>query len=662
MPQKNAEHIENFSYESLLDESEKFQSLRRECRSTVRISLSGITNLVTNYEDPLLVDSFLQKCWKVSELYRNTSEIDAVELQQGMPGAGHAFNFLDTLIYGNFETEKTSLGNDTQVIDNRTGRRVRLADGFVSRGGVLTGDVRDKLLIIKNIDYSLDFCQREPGEIDSAVMLLFDKFRNPSVKQGCRLLLVSNKPLNLPFKIRTIKFDYVDSYAANHIIASWSGLYEDADYNVNITDNQRIHIARRLGGLNYAEASDALSEAFSCAGSVSKDNVRTIDSALVVKKLRDKINSNLLGAAVGLTHLISKPWEDYIHPESSNFTFDVEKILRDFEEIDKLKVTQKKHPDDSSDYILLERNINAIRSRMPHVILLHGRGGVGKSAFPLHFAGLLGFDVWDFNINAIHNKYVGSGGERMRDALDRASQSSHLIIRIDEYDRSMGSTNDSGDEMHSAHAQVESELMGWLQNKQEDNFFMQNDVFVVLTTNHKERITGPILRSGRIDLAIDIDEFDAKSMKETFVTAPRRMEHRGVMTVGFDTTQEFLNAVESLGLDELSEISAKKGFTVRDIDTLLQEMAAHDYYYKKGGTGIPWNTENFIKVLEHSVGSARTENTAELVLGDRYFLKGEQEQEEEENPQDSFDFADGCQTKSNLEKYTKDNSDTPFEE
>jgi len=138
------------------------------------------------------------------------------------------------------------------------------------------------------------------------------------------------------------------------------------------------------------------------------------------------------------------------------------------------------------------------------------------------------------------------------------------------------------------------------------------------------------------------------------------MEHRGVMTVGFDSPNEFLVAVEKLDLDAISEIAAQKGFTVRDVDTLLQEMAAHDYYSKKGQEGLVWNTENFVRVLEHSVGSARTESTAELVLGDRFILR---EPEKIDNPQGDFGFMDDCKPKCNLETHlSKSKSeDSPFE-
>lgn len=649
--------VEDFSFESLLDVSTKFQSLKRQCLVGVRLSLSGIANLVTNYEDPLLVQDFLKRCFKASQLYNETYDINAIELQVGSPGGGKSFDYLDRLIYGNFETKKDpNLGVETVVVDPQTGKRKRQPNGFVSRKEVLTGVFDDKTLIINSIDYCVDFCPTSPGVIDSSVMWLFDNFRNPSVKMGCRMLLVSSTPLKFPFQVRTIQFDLVDESAANHIIDSFLGLYRQSKYNVVLNETQRLHIARKLRGLNYTQAADVMSEAM--ASSESKPNSHVVDGVMVVKKIRDKINRNLLGSASGLTHLTPKPWEDYIHPESSGFTYDVKKILRDFNEINRLKDQEKKNSKGGKDVSSIDNTINSIRSRMPHVILLYGRGGVGKSAFPIHFAGLLEFDVWDFNINASHSRWVGEGSKNMREALDQVSKASHLVVRIDEYDRAIGSVDSGGEEMHAAHKQVESEFMNWLQNQQEDNFFVKNDIFLVLTTNHKENITGPLLRSGRVDLVIDIDEFDDQSIKEAFLTAPRRMKSRGVMVLGLEEESCFLAAVEKLDLNQLAPVASKKGFTVRDIDVLLQEMAAHDYYFKKDGAGIAWTTDNFLKVLENSVGSAKTESTAELKLGDRYLFVSQEE--DVEDSQQHFEFLKDYDPKCNLESFlNKDVS--PFE-
>jgi len=643
---ENTENLsaENLSYETLVENSIKFQSLKKQIKTAAKLSLTGITNLVVNHEDPCLVESFLKNCWKLEDLYKETFDIDAVELQKGAPGRGFASQYLDILIFGGFEEEDSGDGLGVKVArtNPQNGRRKRKPDGFVNRKEVLTGkttkgeNFKDRLLVIKNIDYCVDFCQHEPGTIDARALWLLDNFRNPSVKMGCRILLVTNKPLKLPFKIRTVKIDPVDEYEANHIIDSFTQLYKTGGYKIDFTASHRRQLVRKICGLTYTEAGDAIAEALS-THTETFEGSKEIDSVKALKNLREKVNRNFMEDAVGLTHLTARPWEDYICPKSSNFTYDVNKIVRDFNEIDNLKKEAQEKSKVKGKFDVIEKNIDGIRGRMPHVIILYGKGGVGKSAFPIHFAGLLDFDVWDFNIGASHSKWVGEGPERMREALAKISKASHLIVRIDEYDRAIGSTESSGQGMHEAHKQVEAEFMNWLQNSQEDNFFVKNDIFIIMTTNHKDNITGPLLRSGRADLVIDIADFDEESMRETFLSAPRRMSNRGVVVVGFDTTLDLEKAIQKLDLDKLVSLAADKGFTVRDVDVMLQEMATHNYYYKKSQKGIPWTTDSFVKVLERSVGSVNHDNetTGELVLGDRFLLE---ECEKKFNPQLNFEF------------------------
>lgn len=623
------EYNGNFTF--LVENDPKFGTLKTRLGVAVRLSLPGITNLVVNYEDSSLVNDFLLFSFKKMELYNETIETDAVELQQGSPGNGHATTYLDRMIFGSFKTtEDKELGVNTIFdIDPQTGKRMREPDGFVNRSSVKRGGAKDKLLIIRNIDQSLDFCRTEIGVIDLRSLWIFDNFRNPKVRQGCRLLLVTNKRLKFPFKVGVVEFERVQTSSGNHIIDGFKDLYSGSGYAIDFNDSQRQQIIRKICGLTYTEAASAVSESIS--NSLVGGGKKEIDSFKAIKLLREKINRNFMEDAQGLSHLTSRPWEDYICPESSNFTYDVAKILRDFEEIKSLKEQRKEEVLNNDKSAATLRSIDAIQARMPHVIILYGKGGVGKSAFPIHFAGLLDFDVWDFNISACHSKWVGEGSERMREALKKISLTSHVVIRIDEYDRAIGSGAASGQGMHSAHKQVESEFMNWLQNAQEDNLFVKNNIFVVLTTDHKDNITGPLLRSGRADLVIDIDNFDVKSMKETFLSAPRRMENRGVNVTGFKTQDEFLQAVEKLDLDKLANLASLKNFTVRDVDTLLKEMSAHHYYFLKGKKGAEWTTDNFAKVLENSVGSAKDDDTCELVLGDRYLFEEDQPKQQEES-------------------------------
>jgi SpoVK/Ycf46/Vps4 family AAA+-type ATPase len=375
---------------------------------------------------------------------------------------------------------------------------------------------------------------------------------------------------------------------------------------------------------------------------------KVINVSNILRHLRRKINTNMVKNAVGLTNLTPRPWSDYICPESSNFTYDIKKLLRDFREIEKLKADQSNLMEKGKDDSVVTNNISAIQSRMPHVIMLYGKGGTGKSAFPVHLAGLLDFDIWDFNAGASHSKWVGEGAKNMREALDSIKKITHTIIRIDEYDRAIGSTSASGTGMHEAHKQVESEFMNWLQNVQEDGILVKNNIFLVMTTNHKDNITGPLLRSGRCDLVIDIADFDAKSMEQAFITAPQRVTNRGVTLTGLHNNAKFAEAIGQLDCKKLSEIATEKGFTVRDIDILLQEMATHSYYHKQGMKGLSWDTESFIKVMERSTGSVAGEDTGELVLGDRFII----DEKKDDSQQTTFDFYKECSNEFNVEKFT----------
>lgn len=638
--------MNNTSIDYLVENSPSLQRLSKELNVATRTSLTGITNFVTNYEDPDLVKKLIDTTFKKKNLFNNTIDIDAVELQQGVPGQGKSVFYLDELIFGSFVYESDDSSGFMNVaydVNPQTGTRRRKPNGFVNNPDILSGNSQERILIINNIDNCADFCPETSGKISYRSLDIFDRFRIPLVKKGCSLLLITNQPLIFPFSIRKLELNTLGTYEAEHLFDSVVSLYrERGHYSIEYNDQQKNQIVRKLTGLTYTQAGDAFIEAISYSRKIDEEKV--IDTRKSIQLLRKSINKNFLQSETGLTHLKPQVWDDYILPSSSDFTYDVKKILRDLQEINELK----KNPTEQNLQI-----IDSIQQRIQHIIVLYGAGGVGKSAFPIHFAGLLDFDVWDFNINATHSKWVGEGAERMRNTLKKISQSSHLVVRIDEYDRAMGSTTSSGEGMHEAHKQVESELMNWLQNCQEDNIFVKQNIFLVFTTNHKENITGPLLRSGRADLVINISNFDEDSIIDTFTTASQRIFHRGINVLGFSDPDKLNQAIRQLDLAKLAQVAVEKGFTVRDIDMLIIEMAIHDYYYRICKSNLSWNSHDFERVLKNSMGSNRGEKTGELVLGDRYLQGSENKEKIKVEKQTYFPFMTNTRKKELIEEISK---------
>jgi DNA polymerase III delta prime subunit len=630
----------------LIEKSPNIKKMIGELKSSSSMSVTGIVNFVVNYENPYLVEEILKKTYSTSQLFNGTVKFDAIELQYGKPGKGASVRYFDELIYGTYKIRKNKAGEPEPDIDEQTGVIRRNEDGLVTRSDLRKkpndGGCKDRILLINNVDWCLDWCKPEdPGKIDTRALFLLDKFRNPMTRLGCLIVLITNEKLDLPFTVNTVELTPVSEFEVKHILNLYIKRYKDRNVKVIISESEIKQIVRKLAGLTYSSACDTLGYCFLRSIVSQSDGTDVMDMAEVLKILRTKINNDLMEGGFGLTQLHSRPWEDYICPEQSNFTHDVNKLMRDFREVDlliserkkvaedlKKKKSQKKFQEGLQKIEVLEKTIEDLETRMPHVIVLYGQGGVGKSAFPIHLAGLLGMDVWDFNINATHSKWIGQGSEQMRKSLEKITSTSHIVIRIDEYDRAIGSTNERGGGMHEAHKQVESEFMNWLQNTQEENMFQKRNIFVVLTTNHVENITGPMLRSGRADLVIDIGHFDSASMKETFETCARRMYNRGVTVVGFESQKELQSEIDKLDLEKLSEIAMTKKFTVRDIEMLVIEMGAYKYYYDKYADerGIPWTTEAFAKILENSEGSVKGASTGELKLGDRDYYNDDPEE------------------------------------
>jgi len=141
------------------------------------------------------------------------------------------------------------------------------------------------------------------------------------------------------------------------------------------------------------------------------------------------------------------------------------------------------------------KELKALGIDIPKGMLLYGPPGTGKTMLAkavaneadLPFLATTGSDLFDL--------------EKMDNIFNIAQDYAPSIIFIDEFD-TIGSRAGSGSDM------VINKLLAKL-----DGFGDDEDVFVIAATNYPDRIDSAIVRSGRIDIKIQIESLDKEARK-----------------------------------------------------------------------------------------------------------------------------------------------------
>lgn len=151
----------------------------------------------------------------------------------------------------------------------------------------------------------------------------------------------------------------------------------------------------------------------------------------------------------------------------------------------------------------------ALGARIPRGVILVGAPGTGKTLLAKAVAGEA--DVPFFNISGSEfvEMFVGVGASRVRDLFRRAKKSAPCIIFIDEIDavgRQRGAgIGGSHDEREQTLNQILVEL---------DGFDTSTNVIVMAATNRPDILDPALLRHGRFDRRVVLDEPDIKDRDE----------------------------------------------------------------------------------------------------------------------------------------------------
>ncbi len=150
----------------------------------------------------------------------------------------------------------------------------------------------------------------------------------------------------------------------------------------------------------------------------------------------------------------------------------------------------------------------ALGARIPRGVLLVGPPGTGKTLLARAVAGEAGAPFFSISGSEFVEMFVGVGASRVRDLFDQAKRNAPCIIFVDEID-AVGRQRGAG--LGGGHDEREQTLNQILVEM--DGFDSSTNVIVLSATNRPDILDPALLRPGRFDRQVVLDQPDIKGRK-----------------------------------------------------------------------------------------------------------------------------------------------------
>jgi cell division protease FtsH len=151
----------------------------------------------------------------------------------------------------------------------------------------------------------------------------------------------------------------------------------------------------------------------------------------------------------------------------------------------------------------------ALGARIPKGVLLVGPPGTGKTLMAKAVSGEAGVPFFSISGSEFVEMFVGVGASRVRDLFEQAKRNSPCIIFIDEID-AVGRHRGAG--LGGSHDEREQTLNQILVEM--DGFDTDTNIIIIAATNRPDILDPALLRPGRFDRRVIMDQPDIKGREE----------------------------------------------------------------------------------------------------------------------------------------------------
>jgi len=212
-------------------------------------------------------------------------------------------------------------------------------------------------------------------------------------------------------------------------------------------------------------------------------------------------------------------------------------------------------------------------ARIPKGVLMVGPPGTGKTLMARAVAGEAGVPFFSISGSEFVEMFVGVGASRVRDLFERAKAEAPSIIFVDEID-AVGRHRGAG--LGGGHDEREQTLNQILVEM--DGFETGTNVIVIAATNRPDILDPALLRPGRFDRKVVMDNPDLKGRQEIL-----RVHAKGKPMAS------------DVDLDAIARITP--GFSGADLENLVNEAAILAARRNKKSIGMSELQESMERVV-----------------------------------------------------------------